>query len=94
MPVNDEKMIAEMLTQYEDQLPPGLKGVLDRYFQKAYFYEDSPKVHVRRTLKSGVERTYYMFKIPVEAVEKGKVDPNRRYRIELYPLEEESEEKK
>jgi len=93
MPINNEKVLKKIVENFDDLPIESIKDFLQRYIQKAYYYEAIPMPHSKKKLKNGTEKTYYMFPIPNEAFKYSKIDPNQKYRIELYPIEKVKKEK-
>jgi len=72
---NDEKILKNIVEKI-DTLPKNeIKEFLQRYIQKAYYYDAYPKLHSKKKLKDGSEAFYYMFPVPNDAIKYGKIDP-------------------
>jgi len=94
MPINDDKIVQKILENIEKNSSGSLKELIQGIIQRAYYYESKLKVNKRVTLKNGTKQTYYMIPIPIDAIKYGKIDPEQKYRIELYPLENDDEKEK
>lgn len=77
-----------MIENFDDLPKESIKDFLQRYLQKVYYYDAMPTPHSKKKLKSGKVKIYYMFPIPNDAFKYGKVEPDQKYRIELYPIED------
>lgn len=57
--------------------------------RKAFWFDANLTIHGKKKLKDGTEKEYYIVTIPTWAVDCGEIDPNKKYRFEMYPIEEE-----
>ncbi len=64
------------------------KNLQKKEQKKAFWFEATPIIHTRKKLSNGSEQTYYVISLPSWAIKRGEIDLNKKYRIELYPLEE------
>ena len=59
--------------------------------KKAFWFDATLTLHGRKKLKDGTQKEYYIVTIPTWAVDRGEIDPIKKYRTEMYPIEEKKE---